>query len=638
MNRLIAILIFLTVSWFSFAQTSGKIPTSALRKLEKAKETLSNLDWSAAMQLSEKLVTQYPNWAEAWMINAQASHEAGDEARSQIALQRLVRLDSTSYPEAFRWLAEGKFQKGDYRAASADMRSYLSLVRDTSAIPSKVKILSRSIDFALEQTKGASAVMPAKVGGKVNSAEDDYFPSLSVDGSVLVITRQVNKTGEPAQASGHEELLYSVFRDSTYTPPEAFPYPINSAGNQGTQSLSQDGRIMFFTACNRPDTKGGCDLYYCMKSGDAWSNPKNIGNPVNTRYWESTPFLAQDGKSLFFASNRPGGLGGMDLWISEQDTKRGWSAPRNLGPSVNTSGDEMSPFLLVDGKTLFFASNGGVGMGGFDLYKCDLSSLSVPENLGYGINTFNDEDAITINAGSNQGLFTSNRDTRTGKDIYQVDLHSFMPAQYNYTISGTVRNGITGMPVGAVVEIRPYGDTLVSRVESDPATGLYLLGIPERPSYRIGASCQGFLPYSNFYQSDTLKRGGRISFTIDLNPIQAGATMVLKNVFFTLDSYEILPESGKDLEEVMSLIRQNPGIILEISGYTDDSGSDDHNLALSQSRAEAVRQYLVDRGVSPTQLIAKGYGKSRPVASNETEGGRSLNRRTEMKVLSLKQN
>lgn len=637
MVRFFVIITFFTFSGLVNAQQVHIVSPAALNKVKKVKEAMNNLDWNEAKYLSEKLVKQYPEWADGWMVYAEVYQGVGDSGNSEKALRHLVQLDSIAYPEAYRWIAEWTFKRGDYQDASMNFKKYLGLIHDTAGLPYQIKLLSSSIRFALEQLKNKEAKQPKKLAGPVNTDDDEYFPSLSVDGSVLVFTRQTkdhDNTKTP-----QEDLFYVTFQDTGYRVPKPFPFPINTTGNEGTQSLSQDGRIMFFTACNRPDTKGGCDIYYCIKSGDAWSDPVNLGYPVNSRYWESTPFLAQDGKRLFFASNRPGGFGGMDIWQVTLKSDRRWSAPMNLGIPINTPLDEMSPMLLVDGKTLFFASNGHIGMGGFDLYKYDLSKMGKsydPENLGYKVNTCYNEDGLTVNADLNLGLFASNRDSLTGKDIYQVDMSPYIPVSTILTLSGSVKDRISGLPVGAKIDVQPHGDTLVSSVEADPVTGIYLLGIPERPSYRIGASHPGYLPYSQFYINDTLSKNSKIQHAINLEPIQPGAVIVLQNIFFALDSYELLSESEKDLEEILTIFNQNPGIVIEISGYTDTTGTDDYNLILSQKRAESVMTYLINHKINSDQLKAKGYGRFNPIATNETEEGRSLNRRTEMKVIRLK--
>ncbi|TSA33898.1 MAG: hypothetical protein D4R64_13315 [Porphyromonadaceae bacterium] len=635
---------FVIIAFFAFsgllnAQQVQTASPAALNKLKKVKEAMNNLDWNEAKHLSGQVVQQYPGWPEGWKVYAEVYQGAGDSEISETALRHLVQLDSTDYPEAYRWIAEWSFKRGDYPDASVNFSKYLGLIHDTAELPYRIRLLDSSIRFAMDQIWNTEVKMPKKLTGPVNTDNDEYFPSLSVDGSVLVFTRQTKDPGNTVKKTPQEDLFYVAFVDTGYRLPEAFPFPINTTGNEGTQSLRQDGRIMLFTACNRPDTKGGCDLYYCVRSGDNWSDPVNLGYPVNSRYWESTPFLAQDGKRLFFASNRPGGFGGMDIWQVTLNPDRSWSAPWNLGQSINTPLDEMSPILLVDGKTLFFASNGHIGMGGFDLYKSDLTNMEksyIPENLGYGVNTCYNEDGLTINADLNLGLFASNRDSLTGKDIYQIDMSPYIPVNATLTLWGTVKDRITGLPVGARIEVQPHGDTLISSVEADPVTGIYLLGISERPAYRIGASYPGYLPYSQYYINDTLSKKSKIQHTIDLEPIQPGAAIVLQNIFFALNSYELLPESDKDMEEILILFNQNPGIVIEISGFTDDTGTDDYNLILSQKRAESVMKYLINHGINPDQLKAKGYGRSNPLATNETEEGRGLNRRTGMKVIRMK--
>lgn len=621
------------------AQQAATVSPAALNKLKKVKEALNHMDWNEAKILSDRIVKQYPGWPEGWKTLAEAYQATGDLKTSEKALRQLIQLDSLGYPEAFRWIAEWTFNRGDYADAKVNFDKYLLLDHNPAEMPYRTRLLDGSIRFAVNQQKQTDIKRPGKLAGPVNTSDDEYFPSLSVDGSVLVFTRQARDAGLKARDAAKEDLYHVAYQDTGYRFPETFPFPINTAGNEGTQSLRQDGRVMFFTACSRPDTKGGCDIYYCVRTGDRWSDPVNLGNPVNSRYWESTPFLAPDGKRLFFASNRPGGSGGMDIWQATLKPDRSWSAPSNLGPPVNTPLDEMSPILLVDGRTLFFASNGHIGMGGFDLYKFDLSNPGkshIPDNLGYMVNTYFDENGLTINEDLKVGLFSSNRDTSMGKDIYQTDMSVYIPAIKTLTLSGTVKDRITGLPVSARIEVQPHGDTLISSVEADPVTGTYLLGITDGASYRIGASYPGYLPYSQYYINDSMAKGSKIQHFIYLDPIQPGAGIVLQNIFFDLDSYELLSESDKDLEEILVLFSQNTGIIIEISGYTDNTGTVEHNLVLSQQRAESVMGYLTGHGINPDQISAKGYGSSSPLATNETEEGRRLNRRTEMKVVRLK--
>jgi flagellar motor protein MotB len=638
MQRFLILVIFVIFCGLLSAQ-SKKRPQPERDKLKKIEEAINKQEWNVAKSLSDKLVKQYPESPEAWKVYAGVYKGVGDILSSEKALQRIIQLDSIGYPDAYRWIAEWSFNRGGYQDAFKNISRYFEIVHDSAGLPYRIKLLSSSIRFALEQVKKSEVNQPKKLAGSINTADDEYFPSLSVDGSVLAFTRQP-KEGPGRDMTGkiQEDLYFAVLKDSVYGKAEPFPSPVNTTGNEGTQSLSQDGRIMFFTGCNRKDTKGGCDLYYCVKTGNNWSDPVNLGYPLNSRYWESTPFLAADGKHLFFSSNRPGGFGGMDIWFSVLKNDSSWSVPVNLGAPVNTPGDELAPFLLVDGRTLFFASNGQIGMGGFDLYRYDLAQsdkLQIPFNLGYRVNTFYDEDALTVNSELNMGLFASNRDSLTGKDIYEVDMSQYIPVNKTLTITGYATDRITGRAIGAKIELQPHGDTLISSVEADPSTGLYLLGIPLKPSYRIGASCPGYLPYSFYYIYDTLSGNRRIQHAIAMEPIKLGAAIVLQNIFFSFDSYELLPESSRDLDEILMIFKQNPGIQIEICGYTDNTGTDQYNLGLSQKRSESVKKFLLEHGVNPIQITARGFGSANPRASNESEDGRRSNRRTEIKIIRI---
>ncbi|MFA6125948.1 MAG: OmpA family protein [Bacteroidales bacterium] len=639
MWKLLLILVFFGFGHVLKAQEAYYVTPIAKSKLKKVNESLTALDWEQAKILAEHLVKQYPEWPEAWRVYAEVYQQTGDLRSSESAVRQLVKLDSLSYPEAFRWIAEWTFNRGQYAEALKNINRYFSFIHDTLSLPYRTRLLHSSIRFALGQKSRGDIGIPQKQAGLVNTSDDEYFPSLSVDGSVLVFTRQTKAVKTPIEKKPQEDLYYLNYSDSAPGVPQPFAYPINTTGNEGTQSIRQDGRLMFFTACSRPDTKGGCDIYYCVKSGEKWSHPVNLGNPVNSRYWESTPFLAPDGKTLYFSSNRPGGHGGMDIWQVTLQPDKSWSPPKNLGASINSPLDEMSPILLVDGRTFFFASNGQVGMGGFDLYVTDLSKPGFsdsPKNLGYMLNTNYDEDGITINAQTNTGLFASNRDSLNGKDIYQFDASPFIPDHRIITLTGKVTNRLTGLPLGARVDLQPHGDSLISSVDADPVSGIFLLGIPDRPAYRLGAVYPGFLPYSQYFSKDSVNNSGKVFHSIELEPIEQGAAIILENIFFAFNSFDLLPESGSDLAEILNLFRQNPGIMVEIAGYTDNVGTDEYNIILSQKRAESVMKYLISRGINPGQMIAKGYGRSGPIATNETEEGRRLNRRTEIKVIRLK--
>ena len=637
MNKILLILLpFVLLPLLVAGQEPVRLPGRLERELSRIEEKIRNMDWDTGLKRAEKLTREYPEWPQSWILLAEIQKNKGLETDCRQSLKQAIRLDSTRYPKAYRWLAWYQFHRGGYPQASAYFRGLLAALGDTGRLTWKDSLLMESIQFAQIQLANPNPVVAEKLPPAINTGHNEYFPSLPVDGSRLVFTRQHVPSGDSARGAHQEDLYQALFDGSTFHSPQKIPEPINTPGNEGTQSLSQDGRIMVFTACNRPDSKGGCDIYWSTRSGDSWSQPRNLGYPVNSRYWESTPCLSPDGRSLYFSSNRPGGRGQMDIWRTEQLQSGEWTQPVNLGSPVNSPGNEMSPFMAIDSRILYFASDGHPGMGGFDLFSTRMDGKGKwthPENLGYPINSFADEDGLTLTAFLKIAVFASGRDTLNGKDLYSVPWQSPDESREGMILAGQVTNGTTLNPLGAVIQIQSLADSILVSVTSDPSTGHYLAGIPEGKSFRINATTNGFLPYSGTVHLQMEKSGKTIRHDISLVPVTEGVILVLRNVFFRWDSYELLPESEPELRTILQTLSENPHLRLEIGGHTDSTGSDAYNLILSQQRAEAVCKYLINKGIDSSRLIPKGYGSHSPAADNLTEEGRRRNRRTEIKVL-----
>jgi outer membrane protein OmpA-like peptidoglycan-associated protein len=348
--------------------------------------------------------------------------------------------------------------------------------------------------------------------------------------------------------------------------------PVNTGYNEGAQCISPNGEYLFFTICNAELGYGSCDIYWAKREGDSWSEPKNCGSKVNTKYWESQPCMAADGKTIYFTSNRPGGEGGMDLWKTEMIAEGVFSEPKNLGNVINTPYDEISPFLHFDQQTLYFSSDGHLGMGGRDLFYSKLQSdksWGKPVNLGYPINSYKDESGIFINAQGNVAYFASNRPGGFGGlDIYCFELEeSLRPEPVLFTV-----NNIDDEENSSIVEEV-------------------------------------------------------------LDTIKIGDTFVLPNIFFEFAQSNLLPDSYLELQRLLYYLHKNETVKIEISGHTDNQGSDTYNQKLSMERAKAVYHYLIANGIDFHRLSFKGYGKERPLAPNDTEENRAKNRRTEVLIL-----
>ncbi len=638
MIRILGILLLaLFIPIVSTGQIISDPPPKGLTQMNQLRRLINDMEYAKAGALAQKITKRYPQWSEGWMATAEIALETGQLEVCEKATERVLKLDSMGYPAAYRWLAERKFNLGSYREALSLYNRYKSLQVPPGSTNHEDSLLVESLRYSLKEMKKENVTFPEKLPEIISSNEDDYFPSLTADGSQLVFTRMVKKKANSDTNSTNENLIQAEWRNQSFLNVKVLPGPITTLNNEGTQALRQDGRVMIFTACNRPDTKGGCDLYLSGKTGDSWSSPINLGYPVNTRYWESTPCLSTDNRVLLFASNRPGGLGGMDIWMSNRLADGSWSQPQNLGRPVNTPGDEMSPQFGSNPSDLCFASNGHIGLGGFDLYMTGKNSgdeWTQPVNLGFPVNTHANEDGIAISGLHGIAIIASDRDQTTGKDLYLTKWEKRDDGLSSLIVlKGLVQDRKTRQPLAASIVIHASGDHRSSQVDSDPVSGSFLLGIPRFETYRLTAVLSGYMPYSEYIVTQEHEVEGTITKELLLEPVTEGSVVVLQNIFFRVDSFELLPESEGDLSDLLGFIQENPGLKFEICGHTDSTGTSSYNEILSQKRAESVRNYLINRGTPPAKIIAKGYGSSQPLAENLTERGRAANRRTELRVI-----
>jgi outer membrane protein OmpA-like peptidoglycan-associated protein len=413
--------------------------------------------------------------------------------------------------------------------------------------------------------------------------------------------------------------------------------PLNTEQNEGAQTLSSIGQYMYFTACDRRGNIGSCDIYFSAYNGKTWSQPTNLQRPVNTQYWESQPSVTADGRMLFFCSNRPGGFGGKDIWYSVINSAGRWKEPVNMGRIVNTAGDEVSPFIHFDGKTLYFSTDGRTGMGGSDIFMARMnedSTWSEPKNLGYPINTASDEMGLIIESSGRKAYFSTVRDKAFGKDIFSFDLYdSIRPAPVAY-LNGRVVNKTNGAPVQADYELINLSTKKLTVNASTDSRGNFLVCLPSGYNYGLNVSRKGFLFYSeNFMFEGEHSAREPLNKKIELTSVKVGEKMQLSNVFYEFDSWQLRQESLIELDLLVRMLTDNPGIIIEVGGYTDSTGSDEYNLTLSEKRALSVVDYLRSKGIDQGRLVHKGYGNSSPLADNENDEGRRLNRRTEVKII-----
>jgi outer membrane protein OmpA-like peptidoglycan-associated protein len=382
---------------------------------------------------------------------------------------------------------------------------------------------------------------------------------------------------------------------------------------------------------------GRCDLFESKKTGDTWSRPRNIGAEVNSPAWESQPSLSADGRVLYFVSDRRGGLGKADIYVSVQTSPGVWTKAKNLGPSINTPYDERSPFIHANGRTLFFASDGRPGFGGFDIYWSDYadSTWSKPANFGYPINSHEEQYSLVITADGDKGYYSHEEVGSEGHSkIYEFDVPEQYRVKYrSNAVKGIVRDRVTKQPLKAQIELYELvKNELVSVVSSDSLTGNYLIVLTQGADYGLYVNSAGYLFKSlNFnYEASTVEP---LVIDVDLDKASTGAMVVLNNIFFDTDKFDLREKSMTELDKISRFLNENPKIKVEISGHTDDQGADAYNQQLSQKRAKAVGEYLVTRGVAVSRLKEVGYGAKKPLKPNDSEANRQVNRRIEFRII-----
>lgn len=617
----------------SYTTTNKK----AIKLFEEALPYYSAKRNAEAIEILSKAIKLDENFIEAHMVSADCYSDIGELEKAIIHYQKSVDIDPDFFSNSYKQLADAQFKIGDYESALGNYKIFMGKKRVNPQIREIAERSMKHAEFGIEAKKHPVPFDPVNLGPSVNSDQYEYFPVLTADEQTLVFTRNQRKSGA---MDYQEDFYYSVLDGKEWTTALNFGEPINTDDNEGAQTITADGTQLFFIGCNRKGANGSCDIYRSLRKGKTWGTPENLNEPVSTSKWESQPSISADGKTLYFVSNRAGGFGVTDIWVTQLAPNGQWTVPRNLGDVINTPFAEETPYIHPDGKTLYFTSNGHIGLGEKDIYVTrmkDDGTWSTPENLGYPINTWNDEQGLFVAASGEKAYFASDRKGGFGKlDIYSFELYEkARPTRVTY-VKGRVKDKVTGAPLGAKFELIDLETSqVVVESNSDHVTGNFLVTLPVDHDYALNVSKDDYLFYSeHFSLPATYDLSKPYKMDVDLQPIKYGEKVVLKNIFFETASYELLPESQVELNKLVLFMQNNPSIRIEIGGHTDNVGKPVDNQLLSENRARSVVNYLTGKQIDSTRMQYKGYGEQQPRDTNDTSEGRANNRRTEFKVLS----
>jgi len=613
-----------------FPEKVGKKPMALYRQgLEKANDG----NFKEGIQLLDNAVKLDPKFMDAYLSIAGMYGELKNYTASIENYQKAKLIDADYFkdynlPYSINLAGLGEFEKAI--AAITDFINIPSLnEKSRLAAEYRRKSFQFAVDYAKQKPLGDYKFEPRNLGDQVNSRFSEYFPTLTIDGRELVFTRRVGNT--------NEDFYTATRTDTTWGQSAPLPGKINSASNEGAQNISQDGQWLIFTGCNFPDGLGSCDLYISYLTNNGWSTPENLGDKINTDAWDTAPSLSPDKRDLYFTSNRPGGFGGADIYISRRLPNGGWGEPQNAGPQINTPGDESCPFIHADNQTLYFTSSGHLGYGGEDLFlvrKNADGSWSKAINLGYPINTIENEGSLSIAADGKTAYYASDRsDSKGGLDLYTFQLRDDIRPARTLWIKGKVFDKKTTKGLPSSVELTDLAtQRTLSSIQTD-GSGNYLITLPVGKDYAFNVNRRGYLFFSENFSLTEKAPDSTYNIDIPLQPIEANATIVLKNIFFDVNKFVIKPESYSELDKIVALLKDNPTLTIQINGHTDNVGKPADNVKLSNDRADAVVKYIVAKGIAAARLSSKGFGATVPVAPNTTEEGKAQNRRTELKVI-----
>lgn len=631
LSRLCLVFSMILLSFACFSQSKAD------KDFEKARNYFIEGKDDRAEELLQKIKSKNPDYYPAYLALGEMYFAKGNFDASKHNLLYVVRNDEKYDLNAYRTLANIYEREKKLDSALACLESYLRFVVDNERNRKKIDEVSHKAEclrYRKQAMLNPVEFNPQNMGVNVNSENDEYLATMTADQSALLFTRQTLAVSGKRPEEG---FFISYKTGEQWQKAEMLPGVLNSGYNEGAACLSPDGRYIYFARCGAPGGWGSCDIYRSERKGAFWSEPENLGANVNSESWDSQPSIASDGRTLFFVSNRKGGEGESDIYYSYLKDDGTWTKAKNCGAVINTPGKEISPFIHPSNQMLYFSSDYHCGMGGLDIFfaKLENGKFSAPSNIGYPINTEADESSLIVSPQGDYAIYASKqKDCRGGLDLYRFSLYEqARPIAVTY-VKGLIRDSQTKKPVNAKFEIRNLENgRIVSSGISDKVNGEYLICLPVGADYAFSATAEGYLFHSESFSLSNADASMPYARNIDLERINIGKSLVLKNIFFETGSSKLLKESFAELNTLIVLLMENPGLRVEIGGHTDNVGNAEYNMTLSQQRADAVKNYLVEKGIAANRLVSKGYGFSNPIADNDTEQNRAKNRRTEIKII-----
>ena len=630
------VLLFLVLFLFGGSILSQNCSLKSLKK-KRASKRVVNLIKNKDFNQAKNIIRSYNEHPVFNALKAEILWLEGDNSNAKKIANEVLYICDEGFPVVCYILAEIYFQEKDFVKSYEFLKNSIQLglegqyLENALVFLPRVKILSDIINNPVEYN-------PKIISG-ISTEYDEYLPAISPDQDYILFTRRYLKKGiDIITPTFQEEFMISKQDSFAFDEGNPLPKPFNVEDNEGGGTLSINNNLLFFTKCSKiSGNYNNCDIYFSEKIDGVWGDIESLSDKICPKYsWESQPSLSSDGKTLFFASDRDGGYGGIDLYKITKNYLGLWGEPVNLGPSINSPNNEKSPFIHPDGKTLYFASDNFPSLGGYDIFiskKDSLNKWQKSKNIGFPINTSYNEISLFVTTDGKKAIFASNNlEGVGGWDMYSFDLYDDIKPERVLFLKGDIYDEQGQMINDIEIEIKNLKTQEIKKIKVNKGNYAASLTLSQYDDVLITIKKKGYAFNSQYISYDDTAFHSPKKLDFEIKDIEEGESFVLDNIYFDLDSYSINEITKKIVFEFAEYLKLNSGLIISIDGYTDDIGEIDYNLKLSENRALAVYNELIKNGIPASRLSYKGYGESKPKNANLNEEQRKINRRTEFFV------
>ena len=616
-----------------YPSTCQSLSGSDQKKFAQAVENRKIGEHEKALKTLDKLIEKYPEDLTLFTEKGMIYMAQQNDSLSIVNFEKAWEIDPNDSYRLTYTLASLYKNNDRYDDALSMLKHFNTFKEVRPKQKEKAIRLEKEIQFTRETKANPREIKLERLSANINTLDQEYLPAFSADGQTLIYTRKIGR---------QEDFYISTYDGENFS--LGMPLDgLNTDKNEGAHCISPDGEYIFFTGCHMPGSTGGCDLYITTKRDSQWIKPVNMGPLVNSRDWDAHPTLSPDGKRLYFASERTGGLGKSDIWFVDfKDGK--WGKPINAGDKINTPGNEESPYIHLDGQTLYFRSDGHIGLGDHDLFltRWENNAWGEAQNLGYPINSPGSDGALSVSTDGKYAYYATDAG-EDNLDIFRFELPEDLRPQKVTYFKAKIHDADTKEPMKAAVEVYDINANQTYLSDVTNQSGVLLASIPERSQYSIHVNSPGYIFYSdNIVWSDTSSLNNPQEINIFLDKIKIPevgpakketAPVVLKNIFFESGSDKMLDISAFEINKLVNILTESSEAKIRITGHTDDVGSEEDNQVLSLKRATAVKNAIVEKGIDTNRVIVQGLGEANPIDNNETEIGRKNNRRVEFVLI-----